>query len=96
VADNTLRFNFLVGRNDVPAAADKNSRALSGLASKTASFGKVAAVALGGAALAAGGMAAAGAVMGVKTAASLEQAQIGFISRTSWSPPARRSARAGS
>jgi hypothetical protein len=50
VADNTLRFNFLVGKNEVPAAADKNAGALTHLASKTASFGKIAAVALGGAA----------------------------------------------
>jgi tape measure domain-containing protein len=78
VADSVLRFNFLVGKNEVPAAADKNAGALTKLASRTASFGKVAAVALGGAAVAAGGMTAAGVVMGVKTAASLEQAQIGF------------------
>lgn len=78
MADSVLKFNFLVGKNEVPAAADKNAGALTKLASRTASFGKVAAVALGGAAVAAGGMAAAGVVMGVKTAASLEQAQIGF------------------
>src|SRR3954451_21208535 len=52
--------------------------AMSGLTGRFASFGGIAVRGIGLAAGAMGGLAIAGAAMGVKTAASMEQAQIGF------------------
>lgn len=77
-ADRAVRFDFLAGRNTVSRQAKQVQHDVDGLGSKLASFGGFAVKALGGVALAAGGMAAAGTVMGVKTAAAMEQAQIGF------------------
>jgi tape measure domain-containing protein len=77
VADNVLRFDFLA-KDDFSKTADKVGRETDGLGAKIGKFSKFAVTALAGVATAGAGLVAAGAMVGVKTAASLEQAQIGF------------------
>lgn len=77
MAENSLRFDFLA-RDRTSGTVDKISTKFDGLSHKLSKFGKASAIALGGLAVAAGGLATAGITMGIKTAAGLEQAQIGF------------------
>lgn len=77
MVDNVLRFRFL-GEDRVSPTFDKVAGKADGLSRKLTGFGKIAGFALTGAATAAAGLATAGVVMGVKTAAGLEQAQVGF------------------
>lgn len=70
MTDNVLRFDFL--------ARDRASGVFESVGGKIGKLGKMAGVAVAGASAAVGGLAIAGISMGVKTAAALEQAQIGF------------------
>jgi tape measure domain-containing protein len=79
VTVNVLRFDFLA-RNQFSPTADKVGKEVDGLGSRVSRFGKFAGTALVGVGVAMSGMAVAGVSLGVKTAASLEQAQIGFAS----------------
>lgn len=77
MAENSLRFNF-IGRDLATSTMRHIGTGMDTLAERTKRFGKMAGVALLGAGTAMIGLAGAGAVLGIKTAASLEQAQIGF------------------
>jgi tape measure domain-containing protein len=77
LSENVLKFTFL-GDNKFSKPAKEVERSTDSMGAKIGKFGKFAGTALIGVGTAMGTMAAAGAVMGVKTAASLEQAQIGF------------------
>lgn len=77
MSENVLKFTFL-GDNKFSGPAKEVERSTDSLGSKIGKFGTFAGKALIGVGTAMGGMAVAGTVLGVKTAASLEQAQIGF------------------
>jgi tape measure domain-containing protein len=77
VSDNVLRFDFLA-RDQASGTFKKLEGESEGLGGKLSKFGGLAFTALKTATVAAAGLGVAGAVMGVKTAAGLEQAQLGF------------------
>jgi tape measure domain-containing protein len=77
MSENVLKFTFLANDKFTKTARDVE-RSTDSLGSKIGKFGKFAGTALVGVGTAMAGLGAAGAVLGVKTAASLEQAQIGF------------------
>jgi tape measure domain-containing protein len=77
VTENSLRFDF-IGRDMVSHTMTGIGHGMDSLNDHTKRFAKMAGTALLGVGAAMVGLGAAGAVLGVKTAASLEQAQIGF------------------
>lgn len=77
MAENSLRFNF-IGRDLATSTMRGIGHGMDNLSDRTKKFAKFAGVALLGVGTAMGGMAVAGIALGVKTAAGLEQAQIGF------------------
>jgi tape measure domain-containing protein len=79
VADNrAVKFDFLAGRNTVGREMRKVAGESDSLGGKLRKFGGFASKAMLGATVAVGGFAAAGVTMGLKTAASMQQAEIGF------------------
>ena len=79
MAENALKFDFL-GVDHVTPTTEKVGRGFSGLESKVGRFAKASITALKGVSVGAVGLGIAGATMGIKTAAGLEQAQVGFTS----------------
>jgi tape measure domain-containing protein len=77
MADSVLRFDFLATDKASPTF-EKISKESDGLGGKVTKFGGAAVTALKLAGGAMVGLGVAGAAMGVKTAASMEQAQVGF------------------
>jgi tape measure domain-containing protein len=77
VTDNILRFDFLA-KDQASPTFQKVGKQSDGLQAKLGKFGHLAVGALAGAGAAMGGLAVAGVAMGVKTAAAMEQAQVGF------------------
>lgn len=77
MADSVLRFDFLATDKASPTF-QKVSKESDGLGAKVSKFGTAAVSALKLAGAGMVGLGVAGAAMGVKTAASLEQAQVGF------------------
>lgn len=77
MADNVLRFDFLA-RDQASSTFEKIGKESDGLQTKVSRFGGLASKALKLTGVAMGGLAVAGVTMGVKTAAAMEQAQVGF------------------
>jgi tape measure domain-containing protein len=77
MSENVLRFNFLA-RDQASSTFEKIGKESDGLQSKIGKFGKFAGTALLGVGTAFAGLGVAGVTMGVKTAAAMEQAQVGF------------------
>lgn len=73
-----LTFRLLGEDKSASQALDNVGRKADGLGGKLRGFSGIAAKAFGGFALAAGGAAVAGGTLGIKTAASMEQARIAF------------------
>lgn len=77
MTNNILRFDFLA-KDQASPTFQKVGKQSDGLQAKLGKFGHLAVGALAGAGAAMGGFAIAGVAMGVKTAAAMEQAQVGF------------------
>lgn len=77
MSSNTMVFNF-IGRETATAAMNHIASGMDRLGSKTKQFAKFSGVALLGVGTAMTGLAVEGLKLGVKTAAGLEQAQVGF------------------
>lgn len=79
MAENALKFDFL-GVDHVTPTTEKVGKGFTGLQSKVSTFAKFSVTALKTVSVGAVGLGIAGATMGIKTAAGLEQAQVGFTS----------------